>query len=83
MQSAALPVFLPIGALLMATLLGFDGFVDQRVTPEFNFMELPFSVFAGPAALVVAAATALTLVFGSAGAFAMLSRRALPYLRNE
>jgi putative ABC transport system permease protein len=47
------------------------------------FMELPFSVFAGPAALVVAAATALTLVFGSAGAFAMLSRRALPYLRNE
>jgi putative ABC transport system permease protein len=47
------------------------------------FMELPFRLFAGPAAAVVGAATMLTLLFGSAGALRLLSHRALPYLRNE
>ena len=47
------------------------------------FMELPFAVFAGPAAGIVAAATGLTLVFGLAGTFRMLSKKALPYLRND
>ena len=75
LENALLGLLAGVVALAVGTAVSF-GFTTY-------FMELPFSVFAGPAALVVAAAAALTLVFGSAGAFAMLSRRALPYLRNE
>lgn len=47
------------------------------------FMELPFRLFAGPAAATLAAASGLTLVLGLAGVFRMLSKKTLPYLRNE
>ncbi|MYL82895.1 FtsX-like permease family protein [Desulfovibrio aerotolerans] len=47
------------------------------------FMELPFRLFAGPAVAIVAAATGLTLLLGLAGLLRLLSKKALPYLRNE
>ena len=47
------------------------------------FMELPFRLFAGPAVAIVAAATGLTLLLGLAGLLRLLSKKALPYLRND
>ncbi len=48
-----------------------------------RYLELPFRFFAGPALAVVAVATGLTLVFGLAGIFRLLGRKAWPALRNE
>jgi putative ABC transport system permease protein len=79
-------IVLTLGNALLGLLAGLIALaVGTAIAWGFTtyFMELPFAVFSGPAVGIVAAASGLTLLFGLAGTFRILSRKTLPYLRNE